>query len=88
MGFEHQLITPYHLQANRVAERWVQQAMRVIKKMTNGVRRDWDLYVLPTMYALNMKVSARHGSTPFSLMFARTANGFGNFLGTTNLTNK
>ena len=31
------------------------------------------------MYASNLKVAARHGSTPFSLTFARTANGFKDF---------
>lgn len=85
-GFEHRLITPYHPQANGVAERYVQSTMRSIRKSTDGVRKDWNLYVYPTMLALNLKVAARHGSTPFSLMFARTANGFQNFTASLNLT--
>lgn len=85
-NFDHRLITPYHPQANGTAERWVGIATKTIIKQVNGVRRDWDLHVSTTQYALNLKVSARHGSTPFSLMFARTPNGFSNYTATQDLT--
>ncbi|PRP77006.1 putative Reverse transcriptase [Planoprotostelium fungivorum] len=68
-GFDHRFITPYHAAANGTAERWVQNALNVIRMMIDGARHDWDLYVPSTQYALNVKIAARHGSTPFSLTF-------------------
>jgi hypothetical protein len=84
-GFDHRLITPYHAAANGTAERWVQNALNVIRKMIDGARHDWDLYVPSTQYALNVKIAARHGSTPFSLMFNRSPNGFNDFTGSLGL---
>lgn len=51
-----------------------------------GAKRDWDLFVLTAQYAINVKVSKCHGSTPFSLMFARSANGFLDYSASQDLT--
>lgn len=53
-SFDHCLITPYHPQANCTAERWVGIDFKAIIKQVNGVRRDWDLYVMSTQLAMNL----------------------------------
>ena len=85
-GMEHRLITEYHPEGNGVAERHVQTVKRGVIKMTEGRSADWDIYAPAVQYFINNKVSARTGSTPFSLMFARQPNGFRDFRGTTDLT--
>jgi hypothetical protein len=85
-GFEHRTITAYNARANGAAERAVQTVKRGVIKMTEGRRQDWDIYVPAVQYALNLKVTARHGSTPFSLMFARHPNGFRDYSSTLDLT--
>ena len=76
VGIDHRLITPYNPRANGSAERWVQSAINGIKKSMEGAIPDWDLYVPATQLALNVKVSTRHKSRPFALMFARNLNEF------------
>ena len=76
LGIDHRLTTPYHPRANGTAERWVQSAVQVIKKKLEGASRDWDHYVPLTQLQLNMRISKRLQSSPFSLMFARNVNDF------------
>ena len=75
-GFEHRLATPYHPRANGVAERWVQTSVNALRKCIKGATRDWDLYVPSIQLAMNAKVTQRHGTSPYTLMFARAMNGF------------
>ena len=76
LGIDHRLTTPYHPRANGIAERWVQSATHIIRKRIEGAGKDWDYYVPSTQLALNMRVSKRLQSPPFSLMFARNVNEF------------
>jgi hypothetical protein len=73
---DHRLITPYHPRANGLAERFVQTACRSIKKLLEGDEAQWDLHVPVVQFAINSKVADIHGSTPFSVMFARQLNPF------------
>jgi len=78
---DHRLITAYHPQANGTAERMVQTISQTVYKRLHGRDRDWDLYLPSTQLFVNMKTTRRHGSTPYSLMFARNANEFVNSSG-------
>ena len=78
-GFDHRLVTPYHPRANGVAERWVQTSVRTLRKLIKGALKDWDHFVPCVQLAINAKISERHDSAPFSLMFARKMNTFGDY---------
>lgn len=71
LGFDHRFSTPYHPRGNGIAERFVQTAIDVIRKKTAGASKDWDYYVPTAQLAINMRVSKRLNTPPFSLMFAR-----------------
>ncbi|WP_372671677.1 DDE-type integrase/transposase/recombinase, partial [Escherichia coli] len=45
LGFDHRFSTPYHPRGNGIAERFVQTAIDVIRKKTEGASKDWDYYV-------------------------------------------
>lgn len=73
---DHRLVTAYHPQANGAAERMVQTSSQAVYKLLQGRDRDWHLYIHSVQLFINMKATAIHGSTPYSLMFARSANNF------------
>ncbi|CDS06575.1 hypothetical protein LRAMOSA09103 [Lichtheimia ramosa] len=78
-GFDHRLVTPYHPRANGVAERWVQTSVKTLRKFIKGAVKDWDMFVPAVQLAINAKISERHDSAPYSLMFARKMNTFGDY---------
>ena len=79
---DHRLITPYHPRANGIAERTVQTSVSTIKKLLDGAHKDWDMTVPFVQYAMNAKVAAIHKSTPFAVLFGRSANLFADFSST------
>jgi hypothetical protein len=81
-GISQRLISPYNPRANGLAERFVQTATRSIKKSISGDTTSWDLWLPSVQLAVNSKVAAVHGSTPFSVMFARKLNPFADFSST------
>jgi transposase InsO family protein len=75
-GFDHRLTTPYHPRANGVAERYVQTTVRTLKKTIHGAAKDWDIFLPSVQLSINAKITKRHDTAPFSLMFARKLNAF------------
>ena len=75
-NIDHRLITPYHPQANGSAERMVQSTSQTVYKLLQGRDHEWPLFLPSVQLFNNMKVTNLHGSTPYSLMFARKANEF------------
>ena len=72
-NIDHRLVTPYHPRANGIAERSVQTTVTAIKKLLDGVHKDWDTAVPFVQFAMNSKVAAIHKSTPFAVVFGRGA---------------
>ena len=50
-----------------------------------GDYSDWDLYLPAVQLGLNARISSRHKSAPFALMFGRALNGFKDYSGTQSL---
>ncbi|GJJ67916.1 hypothetical protein EMPS_00262 [Entomortierella parvispora] len=76
---DHRLLTPYHPRGNGVAERHVKVAVDILKKEHHQKQDTWDLHVPMAQLAMNTRIVALHNSSPFSLFFARKANGFQNY---------
>ena len=66
--------TPYHPQGNGMAEAFVKKAKRALLKEAQGATLAWKQSLPKIQMSLNLKVLAAHGSTPFSLFYARRAN--------------
>ena len=73
---DHRVILPYNPQANGLAESWVRLTKKILYKMLNGFISGWDRYIPSVQYSLNVRCTDIHGSTPFSLMFAKSHNLF------------
>lgn len=75
-GFDHRLTTPYHPRANGVAERYVRTPVRTLTKSIQGATKDRDIFIPAVQLAINAKITKRHDTAPFNLMFARKINAF------------
>jgi hypothetical protein len=73
-AFSHRLISSYHPQANGVAEAHVKLAKTLLTKYVNGDWSEWCKFVPMVQLSINNRITARHHSTPFSLMFTRRLN--------------
>ena len=73
-GFAHRFISSYHPQANGVAEAHVKLTKTLLTKYVNGDWSEWCNFVPMVQLSINNRVTSRHKSTPFSLMFARRLN--------------
>lgn len=73
-GFQQRTISAYYPQSNGTAESSVKLVKNLLKKYTKGDFSEWCTFLPAIQLALNSKISARHHSTPFSLMFTRPHN--------------
>ncbi|OBQ32496.1 MAG: hypothetical protein AN485_21335 [Anabaena sp. MDT14b] len=70
-GVDHRRISTYHPEANGAAERHVRTVKECLRTFMKGDTGHWPRHVDEVQYTLNTSVHRRHGSTPFSLFFAR-----------------
>lgn len=75
-GFQHRTVAAYNPKANGSAEHMVKQVKLLLDKHMLGDIHNWCLYLPAAQLALNTRISKRHHSTPFSLMFTRAHNLF------------
>ena len=75
---DHRLVTPYHPRGNGVAESHVKTVCNMIRKEIKGNHRLWDRHIPFVQLSANVRTVHLHNSSPFSLFFARKANGFSN----------
>ena len=71
---KHKTITAYNPRSNGAAERYVQEAKRVLSKILEGELVDWDSFLPTTQQFLNIRLVSRTKSSPFALMFGRAPN--------------
>jgi hypothetical protein len=75
VGIDKRLITAYHPQANGLAESYVKIAKNILKKtLSGGTYQNWNLSLPSIANAINTRLTARTGSSPFSLVFGRKPN--------------
>jgi hypothetical protein len=65
---------PEYHEANGKVESHVKIAKRLIKQMVDNELHTWADVLNDVQFTMNSRVTVRHGSTPFSLMFARRPN--------------
>ena len=79
-GIDHRLITAYHPQGNGITERYVGIVSEMIYKNLKGKTDLWEKFVPAAQMWVNTRQSKSTKSTPYSLMFARSATPFLNYL--------
>lgn len=79
LGVNHKQITAYNPRANGTAENAVGNAQQVLRKLTNGLIPDWDLFIPAVQLAINSKVNDSTKSSPASLLFGMNVNAFANY---------
>jgi transposase InsO family protein len=67
-------IAPYHHRANGLVERSIGSTSNAILKSLQGLVSQWDEYTPTIQYYFNTRVIELHGSSPYSLIFARQPN--------------
>lgn len=78
-GVDHRLVLPYHPQANGAAEVHVKLSKKLLLKLMRGNLDSWELYVPAVQMGLNSRISGRHNSAPFAVMFGRAMRPFSDY---------
>jgi len=71
MKSEHRFISPYHPNANGVAENTVKQVKSILNKWLEGQVTEWTEQLSTVQYAINCNVTSLTDSAPFSILFGR-----------------
>ena len=71
---DSRFIAPYHHRSNGIVERTIRTVADAIYKQLEGLISQWDDYMPSTQYYLNTRVLELHGSSPYSLLYARQPN--------------
>ena len=80
-GIDHRLVLPYHPQANGAAEIHVKLSKKLLLKLMRGNLDSWELYIPAVQMGLNSRISSRHNSSPFAVMFGRAIRPFSDYRG-------
>jgi transposase InsO family protein len=75
-GTEHRPVSAYNPQANGAAERVIRSIKQSLNAQIKGDSSSWPHFLPFIQYCYNTTAHRRHGSTPFSLFFARAHNPF------------
>jgi hypothetical protein len=75
-GTEHRPVTAYDPQANGAAERVIRSVKQSLNAQIKGDTSAWPRFLPFVQYCYNTSAHRRHGSTPFSLFFARSHSPF------------
>src|SRR3989338_3586721 len=79
----HRFSTPYYPQGNGSAEAGVKRMKEILRKKLEGALTSWREHLSMVQYGANLRVMAVHKSRPFTLFFAREANVFKDYSGST-----
>ena len=71
LRISHRLITAYHPQGNAAAETMVRLTKQQLKKHLEGAHHQWAARLPAVQLQLNSRVTRRHKSMPFALMYGR-----------------
>ena len=76
MCIKERLITPWNPRCDGGVERHIRDVKAMVNKMLDGATMDWVHFIPQVQLWMNLRITSRYGSTPFTLMFNRDFNGF------------
>ena len=75
IGIKPIFTTPYHPMMNGKLERQHATLKSVLRKLCENKPRDWDRYLVPTLFALRELPNDTTGFSPFELLYGRQVRG-------------